>query len=138
MRPREYRAGDFARIHLGEQETVELGVLGDEFREVLENHDGPVWSLVEEGNVLGIWGVRIIEGDGHAWAVLSAEARTRPVSLHRSALRCLRESARCVRHLYGVALATSDVSRRWAVRLGFRDIGAVEYKGLSYRRYQWE
>lgn len=138
MIPQEYQPGDIYRVHLDEQEQSEMAVLHDEFMESLENHDGPMWSLVEGDDVLGVWGTRIINGEGHTWAVLSEAARKRPVSLHKSAIRCMRESECCVETIYGLVLESEESAHRWAVRLGFREIDVIEYRGIRYRRYLWQ
>jgi hypothetical protein len=137
MIARDYIAGDFDRLEPGSDERMELAVHGDAIASLLDNPSGPVWTLVQDEAVLGLWGTVIQGESGSAWAILSDAARARPVSLHRAALRCLAASAALVKHLYGLTLPEAQTAHRWARRLGFEEIDMIELSGISYRRYLW-
>lgn len=137
MIAREYIDGDFDFLVPGADEKMELAVMGEQVRAMLETTSGPVWTLAEGDRVLGLWGTNI-EGDtGFAWATLGDAARAKPIALHKAALACLRASARLVKHLYGLTLPSADTAHRWVIRLGFVEIDMMNVMGIEYRRYEW-
>ena len=137
MIARDYIDGDFDLLNPGPDERMELAVMDEQFRTMLENSSGPIWTLAEGGDVMGLWGTNIDGDAGYAWAVLGDAARNRPISLHRAALRCLRASRETVKHLYGLTLPSAEAAHRWALRLGFIEKDTVEVMDILYRRYEW-
>jgi hypothetical protein len=102
---------------------------------------GPAFTAIaEDGAVLGCAGVVVHGSVGEAWAVLSDEARRRPLFLHRRVKRGLAAIVREHGLLRVEAAAHGDhpAAQSWLRRLGFREDGAEpNYLGTghTYVRY---
>lgn len=84
---------------------------------------GLAFSAVEEGEVIGCAGiVKLWEGVGEAWTMLSSEIRKRPFFLHRQVKRGLQDFA-VLAGFHRVELfvvSGFEAGNRWAISLGFQ------------------
>lgn len=91
-------------------------------------HRGPALTFVEDGRVLGCFGLIIDGREARVWAFLSSLLRDRPLALHRMVKRTL---PKLKRH-YGLdsILAEAHPDHRashcWLERLGFRFDGVAQ------------
>jgi hypothetical protein len=101
--------------------------------------DGPAFTVIEGGHVLGCGGlIQRAPQSPLAWVLLSDALRRRPVLLHRLARRLLARMAARQGEI-AASLDPGDApARRWAERLGFRFAGilpAYGPEGEAYWRY---
>ena len=93
------------------------------------------WSALRDGRVIGIGGVQIM-GNGTlvAFVDLTSEMRCYPLSLHRAAVRFMREAKRTgIRRIVAAADPAQPAAERWLFRLGFK---LVEIDGIKLFLWQ--
>lgn len=101
---------------------------------------GPAYSVLRRGRAVLCGGVRIDGDVGHAWIVLSDEARRHPVFVDRLARRTLARAQEETGIAHFEASVHRDLVRgqRWLERLGFRPVGRAPDllgTGEDFERY---
>lgn len=131
-----------AVLELGAEEQMEYAQFGPGMFDTLSTGRGPAYSLVgNAGQILGCFGMHAVGRDGVVWAVLSDEARARPVGLHRAAKDHLDrvEQLGLTDRILTFVRDGHDAGQRWITRLGFAFDSDIEVGNLLYRRYvKWQ
>ncbi len=101
---------------------------------------GPAYTALCRRRAVLCGGVRIDGDVGHAWIVLSDEARRHPVFVHRLARRTLARAQEEAGLAHFEASVHRDLVRgqRWLERLGFRPMGRAPDPlgtGQDFERY---
>jgi RimJ/RimL family protein N-acetyltransferase len=92
-------------------------------------------TILKDGKIVGIVGLLFLPlGIVAAFADLTEEVRSLPLSLHRYTLRALSEARDAgYRQLIATCDAESEVAARWLLRLGFEDTGGIVNERKLFR-----
>lgn len=116
MRLVEFLPEHLDRIHTGDVNRFPLAA-------GMRPRPGAAFTLMDGNRVMGCAGVIPMGGHGEVWAALSDGLRSRPMLLHRMALRALRmQAAQWPMRLLAIAHRDSRTAQNWLERLGFRQV----------------
>ena len=88
--------------------------------EDLSPWEGKAFTILDDGQPVGISGFVLENGIGGGWLVGSKKLREHPVYLHRTMKKVLRELLQNPAIKYICAEAEDYVTARWLERLGFK------------------
>ena len=113
-----FESGDLEHLDLQDIDNWSLGGISN-----ISDWLGRAFTILDETDkVVGVSGFSCEDGVGTGWLVGSKRLRDRPVYLHRSMKRVLRELLRNpnVNRIQAVVEQKSVAASRWLERLGFR------------------
>ena len=116
MEIRPLEVGDTDRLDLQDIDGWALDEIDD-----LSGWEGSAFTILEDGEPVGISGFSLEDGIGTGWLIGSEQLRNHPVFLHRTMKKVLCELLRnsAVKYIYVDVEKQNTVAVRWLERLGF-------------------